>query len=229
METNQVRALSCRQSVLERADGSCLFAQGNTQVLVAVYGPQDTTTRRELIDRSCFIVTVKPNTGHQNYETTYLEYLCQNFFENQIVSILHPRTQVHVVLQVINDDGSLLACCINAINMALVDAGVPMRSMSVGVTLSQMPDQSFVIDPTQEVEGAALSTLTFHLNQQYQILSEESTCCLGNNVNASISTQDYFNFRNLAREAAKKYQRFVLMTTTSKCLYECKGDAYMDE
>jgi ribonuclease PH len=36
---NQLRPMECEHSVLTRADGSVKYSQGNSSVMVAVYGP----------------------------------------------------------------------------------------------------------------------------------------------------------------------------------------------
>ena len=46
-----------------------------------------------------------------------------------IQTAMHPRTAISVVLQVLEDDGSLLPCALNAASTALTDAAVPMTSI----------------------------------------------------------------------------------------------------
>ena len=46
----------------------------------------------------------------------------------------------------------LLACCLNAACMALVDAGVPMRALFCGVTCALDSDGTLVLDPTSKRE-----------------------------------------------------------------------------
>ncbi|KAJ2340076.1 Exosome non-catalytic core component, partial [Coemansia erecta] len=38
---NELRRILCRASVLNTADGSAYYEQGNTKVLVAVFGPRE--------------------------------------------------------------------------------------------------------------------------------------------------------------------------------------------
>lgn len=56
--------------------------------------------------------------------------------EGVIQAAQNPRTAVSITLQVMADDGSLLACALNAACAALVDAAVPMTS-TFGVAHSQ--------------------------------------------------------------------------------------------
>uniref|UniRef100_A0A8C5UQX2 Exosome component 5 n=1 Tax=Microcebus murinus TaxID=30608 RepID=A0A8C5UQX2_MICMU len=92
------------------------------------------------------------------------EQLIRNTCEAVVLGALHPRTSITVVLQVISDAGSLLACCLNAACMALVDAGVPMRALFCGVTCALDADGTLVLDPTAKQEKEARAVLTFALD-----------------------------------------------------------------
>lgn len=50
----------------------------------------------------------------------------------------------------------LLACCLNAACMALVDAGVPMRALFCGVTCALDSDGTFMLDPTAKQEKVGM-------------------------------------------------------------------------
>jgi ribonuclease PH len=113
----QHRAISIRVGLLARADGSCQWTQGNTSVLVAVYGPH-TPKRREhsLPDRAYISVKVledQPKPSHQHTaqtNPTVLKQVIHNAFRSgsfQIIDSLYPRSQISIVLQVINDDGAV--------------------------------------------------------------------------------------------------------------------------
>ncbi|XP_033286792.1 exosome complex component RRP46 isoform X2 [Orcinus orca] len=58
----------------------------------------------------------------------------------------------------------LLACCLNAACMALVDAGVPMRALFCGVTCALDSDGTLLLDPTAKQEKEARAVLTFALD-----------------------------------------------------------------
>lgn len=53
--------------------------------------------------------------------------------EQVVLTAMHPRLGVTVVVQVVSADGSIDACAANAACAALIDAGVPMRGESTRV------------------------------------------------------------------------------------------------
>uniref|UniRef100_A0A673VFT4 Exosome component 5 n=1 Tax=Suricata suricatta TaxID=37032 RepID=A0A673VFT4_SURSU len=103
------------------------------------------------------------------------ERLIRNTCEAVVLGALHPRTSITVVLQVISDAGSLLACCLNAACMALVDAGVPMRALFCGVTCALDSEGTLVLDPTAKQEKEARAVLTFALDSVEQKLLMSTT------------------------------------------------------
>ncbi|XP_032104561.1 exosome complex component RRP46 isoform X6 [Sapajus apella] len=103
------------------------------------------------------------------------ERLIRNTCEAVVLGTLHPRTSITVVLQVVSDAGSLLACCLNAACMALVDAGVPMRALFCGVTCALDSDGTLVLDPTSKQEKEARAVLTFALDNVERKLLMSST------------------------------------------------------
>ena len=56
------------------------------------------------------------------------ERLIRRTVEGVLQAALHPRTSIGVSLQVLSEDGGLLACALNAACAALVDAAVPLNN-----------------------------------------------------------------------------------------------------
>ena len=63
-----------------------------------------------------------------------LQTAVANSFSACLMSALFPNSTVVINLQVLSDDGSLLATCINAASLALVDAGIPMTGVLAACT-----------------------------------------------------------------------------------------------
>ncbi|XP_076987868.1 exosome complex component RRP46 [Tamandua tetradactyla] len=159
-----LRHFACEQNLLSRPDGSASFLQGDTSVLAGVYGPAEVKVSREIFNKATLDVVLRPKIGLPGVAEKSRERLIRNTCEAVVLGALHPRTSITVVLQVISDAGSLLACCLNAACMALVDAGVPMRALFCGVTCALDSDGSLVLDPTAKQEKEARAVLTFALD-----------------------------------------------------------------
>ena len=64
---------------------------------------------------------------------------------------LFPRTQIDVDVQILQNDGSVSAACVNAVSVALIDAGIPMRDFIVASTVGYL-DRSPLVDLTRKEE-----------------------------------------------------------------------------
>nr|XP_036869878.1 exosome complex component RRP46 isoform X1 [Manis javanica] len=147
-----LRHFACEQNLLSRPDGSASFLQGDTSVLAGVYGPAEVKVSKEIFNKATLEVMLRPKIGLPGVAEKSRERLIRNTCEAVVLGALHPRTSITVVLQVVSDAGSLLACCLNATCMALVDAGLPMRALFCGVTCALDSDGTLMLDPTVKQE-----------------------------------------------------------------------------
>ncbi|KAJ2386955.1 exosome non-catalytic core subunit rrp46, partial [Coemansia sp. RSA 2603] len=104
---------------------------------------------------------LRPDVGLPSTKDKWLECAVRSTLERNILTHLHPRTLVQINLQVRLDAGSLDACAINAAVLALVDAGVPLKTMVAAATCAVRPDGSIVADPVAEEIADASSVHTF--------------------------------------------------------------------
>lgn len=57
-----------------------------------------------------------------------------NAFSNTLFTHLYPHSTILITLHVLSQDGSMLAACLNAATLALIDAGMPMSDYVVACT-----------------------------------------------------------------------------------------------
>ncbi|XP_037230637.1 exosome complex component RRP46 [Falco rusticolus] len=159
-----LRPFSCEQGLLSRPDGSAAFLQGDTSVLAGLYGPAEVKGSKELPDRAVLEVLLRPKVGLPGVIERSREQLLRQTCEAVVLGVLHPRTAITLVLQVLSDAGSLLSCCINAACMGLLDAGLPLSSLFCGVTCALDPNGAIILDPTTRQEQEARAILTFAID-----------------------------------------------------------------
>ncbi|DBA03509.1 TPA: hypothetical protein N0F65_011410 [Lagenidium giganteum] len=159
--SNEIRPLSSKQGALFRADGSARMAHGNTIVLAAVYGPGQAKSRRnERPDRATIDVVFKLEKGMSTSKEKEYEQVVRQTFEPIVMVEDFPRAVISVVVQVIEDSGSLLSVAINAVTLALMDAGVPMKSVVTASSCAVQQDGSLVLDPSTAEEDQAAAIVT---------------------------------------------------------------------
>lgn len=100
-KANQIRPLAAEQGILNRADGSARFVQGNTSVLAAVYGPAPAkSARMERADGATVDVNFKPESGVPTPADAEREALLRRSLEEVVLRSRYPRAVVSVLIQV---------------------------------------------------------------------------------------------------------------------------------
>ncbi|KAI8064860.1 ribosomal protein S5 domain 2-type protein [Gilbertella persicaria] len=147
-DNTQLRAFSASQNILNRADGSSKFEFGSTSVICSVSGPMEVQIRDEKLDEATIEVIVRPAKGVPGTKEKLMETILRTTFEPVILGGMMPRTLVQIVIQITKDDGSVLAASVNAITLALLDAGIPMKHMAAAITVMvDKTSNELVLDP----------------------------------------------------------------------------------
>lgn len=104
------------------------------------------------------------------------ESVLRHTLEGVILLTLHPRTAIQIVVQVVQQDGSILACAVNAACAALADAGVPMSCMVGASSCVLRRDGVLVVDPDGQEEEAAQAVVSaaFHYRGGAAVESDAS-------------------------------------------------------
>ncbi|KAJ3175301.1 Exosome component 5 [Irineochytrium annulatum] len=142
--------MSANLGLLNRADGSARFSFGKSSTVASVYGPKEVRMRDELLNKAFVDVSFKPLIGYSGTAEKFYERVLKNILEDLIITTGHPRTAIEITIQVMGDDGAILATAINAAFLALMDAGVPLRAMAAASTSATLDDGSLVLDSTKE-------------------------------------------------------------------------------
>ena len=57
-----------------------------------------------------------------------------NACSSSLFTHLYPHSLISIAIRILSQDGSMLAACINAATLALVDAGIPMSDYTIACT-----------------------------------------------------------------------------------------------
>ncbi|KAI9022320.1 ribosomal protein S5 domain 2-type protein [Phycomyces nitens] len=211
-ENTQLRAFAASQNILDKADGSAKFDFGNTSVLVSVVGPVEVQIRDEKLDEATVEVVVRPSVGYPTTKEKLMESMLQSAFEPVIMGGIMPRTLLQIVVQIVKDDGAVLAAAVNAVTLGLLDAGIPMKYMASALTCMIHKDShELVLDPTAEELENASSVHTFafdNLHHTPHVLLSDST--------GRFSEEEYFTSHDTCFEAVDKVQGFLRAAVISK-------------
>jgi len=197
--------LQCELGILSKSDGSATFYQGDTKVTCGVFGPAEVRIHRELIDKACLDCIFKPKVGLAGVKEKLLEEIVRATCEEVILVKLYPRSAIQIVMQLIQDSGSMLSCLINSACMALILTGVPMKCRVASVSCAIHTNGEVLINPSNEDEAHArcLLTLSFE-SKNLQVISSHTT--------GSFTVDEYFNCLDLARKSVAEVFSFQRST-----------------
>lgn len=201
MEESSLREITSEQTLLSVPDGSATYSQGDSTVMVGVYGPADIKQSKEQMDQATVEVIFKPKVGLPGVREKAMEQMISNTCQAIIITTMHPRSSITVVIQVIQDAGSLLSCCINAVCMALMDAGVSMKCLVAAVSCAITDEGTIIVDPTLKVVQDAASVLHFAFDNTEKNVVLSST-------EGNFSTDQYISCLKSCQEACKTLFQF---------------------
>ena len=102
-------------------------------------------------------------------------------FQETLFTHLYPHSTITATLHVLSQDGSLLAACINATTLALIDAGIPMTDYVAACTSGLTPPA-----PSQFADAGSADPLLDLNGQEEQELPFLTVGTLGASEKVSV-------------------------------------------
>ena len=151
---NELRPVTVKAGILKNADGSALFAFGNTKVIAGVYGPKPVHPRHlenpeKAVLRTIYSMApfstkerVRPGPSRRSME---ISMVVRKALEPVLFLNEFPKTMIDVYMEIVQADASTRCAAINAAAVALADAGIPMRDLVASCSVGKV-DGQIVID-----------------------------------------------------------------------------------
>ena len=127
-----------------------------------------------------------------------------------------PRASVKIGFQLLSNDGGILATVINALNLALIDCGIPINAAIAAVTCMINRDGEFMLDPSNLEIQMATSVHTFAFDSKGGLVNAYST--------GTYSHEEVFKFHLVYKLLASIlycYQVHSCICTSCNCQEVC--------
>lgn len=164
---NELRRFECQINTHPNSsDGSSYVEHGNTKVVCLVEGPMEPKLMQQLNDCTIevavnvtnFLTFERKKRGRNDRRVQELATTLERTFDQSIMTHLYPRTLIKISLTVLAQDGGVLLALVNAMTLALIDAGIAMYDY-VALVLTGLLDTATILD-LNSLEEQAMSTLT---------------------------------------------------------------------
>ncbi|KAI9773757.1 MAG: Exosome non-catalytic core component [Candelina submexicana] len=173
---NELRRMHAQISTQAAADGSSYLEMGNTKVICTVAGPVEGRKAagggasggeaqvQVEIGIAGFSGVDRKRRGRGDKRTSEMQTTISNAFSSTLFTHIYPHSLISINLHVLSQDGSLLAACLNATTLALIDAGIPMSDYIVSCTAGSTSSYSGndeSADPLLDLSGLEEQELPF--------------------------------------------------------------------
>ena len=159
-----------------KVEGSARWSAGRTVVTAEVKGPEaspsglshlGSTTQARSEDQISVSVkaVVRPMSGLPTEREHELEDKMVKFVQSVLDPSCPPRTTITVLVQVLSDDGSLLAAILNATSAALLEAGIPLYGSPASVSIAMTDNSAIYVDPDAREESTSQFVGTYTLQR----------------------------------------------------------------
>jgi exosome complex component RRP41 len=207
-KVNELRPVKVKVGVIPNADGSAMFAFGETIAIAAVYGPRkmhpqhaqnpEKGVLRCEYNMLSFSVDDRIRPG-SNRRSTEISKITEWALEPVLMLEKYPNSVVDVFINIIQANASTRCAGINAAALALAQAGIPMKSLVSSVSIGKL-DKQLVVDVNKHEEdwkeGEGATDIPVTMTPDGRITHMQ--------LDGKISKEQLKEVLTLAREATKE-------------------------
>ncbi len=215
---DELRPIRAEAGIIPNADGSALFAFGDTVAIAAVYGPRrlhpahmkkpDRLIVRCEYNMLPFSVAERAKPG-PNRRSKEISMITANALSSAVDINKFPGTVIDVQIMILQANASTRCAGINAASMALAHAGIVMKEMISSVSIGKIDDK-IVTDIIKEEEdweeGEGATDIPFSMTSNNKEIVHLQ-------LDGKISTKRFKEAVEAAKKACEKileYQKRAL-------------------
>ena len=151
---DEMRPIKAEVGIIPNADGSAMFAFGDTIAIAAVYGPKkmhpqhqqdpEKGTLRCNYNMISFSVNERIRPGPSR-RSTEISKITEWALEPVLIIEKYPNLVIDVHVNILQANASTRCAGINAAALALAHAGIPMKSLVSSISIGKL-DKQLVVD-----------------------------------------------------------------------------------
>jgi exosome complex component RRP41 len=147
---DELRPLTIKAGVLDRANGSAFVEWGENKVMAAVYGPREVHPRH-MQESTKAVVQCRYNMASFSVDerkrpgldrrSQEISKVISEAFESVLFVEEYPRTSIGIFIEVLQANAGTRCAGIVAASVALADAGIPMTDLMPAVAVGKISGQ----------------------------------------------------------------------------------------
>ncbi|XP_053984647.1 exosome complex component RRP46 [Hylaeus anthracinus] len=192
-----LRPILCELNQLSMPDGSAMLMQGDTAVVVGIYGPIEAKPQKMVYNKAAVEVSYVPIKGPAKVDDRMTELYIKETCEAAMIVTFHPATAICINVQELEDSGGLLACTINAACLALINAAIPMKYTFAAVSCMIETDTgNIILDPN----NAQLEDARAEFTYGFDGIKKDVICC---HTAGRFTESEFFETMEKCKEASQ--------------------------
>ncbi|MEM2739608.1 MAG: exosome complex exonuclease Rrp41 [Candidatus Bathyarchaeia archaeon] len=204
-KADELRPITMKIGILDKADGSAYVEQGNTKVLVAVYGPREVHPRHLGLPETAIVrcryhmapfSTRERKSPMPTRREVELSKVIKEALANAIMLDLYPRTTIDIFVEVLQADGGTRCAGITAASLALADAGIPMLDLVTACAVGKWNGR-IIVDLTGEEDEECGADMPVALMPNLEKITLIQ-------LNGRLTSDEFLEAFNLAVKACKR-------------------------
>ncbi|MFW9856875.1 MAG: exosome complex exonuclease Rrp41 [Candidatus Thorarchaeota archaeon] len=230
---HELRPITMKTGVLNRADGSCYLTWGNNKIICAVYGPRELHPKH-LAQPDKAIVRVEYRLAtfsvgeRKSPAPRRREYELSKIIKESLESILFlekfPNGTIDLFVTVLDADGGTRCAALTAASLGLADAGIPMRGLITGCAVGKVEEKIVVdLSDIEDKEGDGdMPVAMVHKTGEITLLQSDG----------KLTVDEVYEGIGLAKDAIGeiyKIQRDALMSRFDQIPEDSDEDQEEDE
>ncbi len=139
---DEIRPFSCKIGVLKNAQGSAYVEHGGNKIYAAVYGPREVHPKHmarsdrgilKVYYRMATFSVFERKSPAPNRREVEISKVIREALEPVLFLEIYPDSAIEVYIEIVAADGGTRCASVTAASLALADAGIPMKSLVVGL------------------------------------------------------------------------------------------------
>ena len=139
---DDIRYFSCKIGVLKNAQGSAYVEHGGNKIYAAVYGPREVHPKHmarsdrgilKVYYRMATFSVFERKSPAPNRREIEISKVIREALEPVLFLEIYPDSAIEVYIEIVAADGGTRCASVTAASLALADAGIPMKSLVVGL------------------------------------------------------------------------------------------------
>ena len=149
IENETPNNINCTEIEIKDCSSSIYFNQGETNLLISIYGPKETKFRDKVKNEESNIeIYVKFNKEVNKNYINELNDKIKKFSENIILTQSYPKCQINIIINVLSSNNNnyiLLSVIFNGIMIALCLSGIDLQSMCLCKSFYNLENKNSIL------------------------------------------------------------------------------------